>query len=174
LIGYGVRYTAALLNNEGVPSMLGAKWNSSNIAMLLKNPVYCGALVYNKRTSGSLFGMDAQGKLRPKKGKRLASNPQDDWIIEDGVHEPLVSRETFDAAQRAMANRRDAGGKAPRRLCQVCNLAITVFSPPCQQACIQATYCSQCAAPLGVTAPAASYRYVTGCTKSVMAVKRGK
>ncbi len=110
--GYGIRYTAELLNNEGVPSMLGAKWNSSNIAMLLKNPVYRGALVYNKRTSGSLFGMDAQGKLRPKKGKRLASNPQDDWIIEDGVHEPLVSRETFDAAQRAMAKRRDAGGKA--------------------------------------------------------------
>jgi DNA invertase Pin-like site-specific DNA recombinase len=118
--GYGIRYTAELLNNEGVPTMLGAKWNSSNIASLLKNPVYRGALVYNKRTSGALFGMDAQGKLRPKQGKGTASNPQVDWIIEDGVHEPLVSQETFDSAQRAMAKRRDAGGKArsvQRTLC---------------------------------------------------------
>jgi DNA invertase Pin-like site-specific DNA recombinase len=118
--GYGIRYTAEALNNDGVPTMLGAKWNSSNIAMLLKNPVYRGSLVYNKRTSGSLFGLDAQGKLRPKKGKRLGSNPHADWIIEDEVHEPLVSRETFDAAQQAIAKRRDAGGKArpvQRTLC---------------------------------------------------------
>ena len=120
--GYGFRYTAEVLNNDGVPTMLGAKWNSSNIAQLLRSPVYCGSLVYNKRSSGSLFGMDAEGKLRPKKGggKACVLNPTSDWMIEENVHEPLVSRETFEAAQRAIAKRRDAGGKArpvQRTLC---------------------------------------------------------
>src|SRR5690606_25858212 len=34
------------------------------------------------------------------------------WIVAEGVHERLVSRETFDAAQRAIARRRAEHGKA--------------------------------------------------------------
>jgi hypothetical protein len=93
--------------------MFGRHWNMSNIAQMLRNPVYCGSLVYNKRTEGSLFGMSATGTLRPKKGKRGSfKNASEDWVIVPGVHEPLISQETFDAAHAAMAKRRYAGGKA--------------------------------------------------------------
>ena len=67
--GYGFKSIAERFNEEGIPTMFGSKWNMSNIAQMLRSPVYRGALVYNKRTSGSLFGMDADGKLRPKKGR---------------------------------------------------------------------------------------------------------
>lgn len=111
--GYGIKAIAERFNNEGVPTMKGSKWNTSNIAMMLRAPVYRGALAYNKRTSGSLFGMDKNGNLRPKKGRRgNFKNANEDWIIVEGVHEPLVSPETFEAAQAAINKRRDAGGKA--------------------------------------------------------------
>ncbi|GIX05038.1 MAG: hypothetical protein KatS3mg114_0907 [Planctomycetaceae bacterium] len=111
--GYGYRSIAARLNEEGIPTMFGSHWNMSNIAQMLRNPVYCGALVYNKRTEGSLFGMSGAGTLRPKKGRRGSfKNASEDWVIVPGVHEPLISQETFDAAQAAMAKRRFAGGKA--------------------------------------------------------------
>lgn len=111
--GYGFKFIAERLNEEGVPTMLGAKWNMSRISQMLQSPVYRGALVYNRRTSGSLFGMDTDGNLRPKKGKRgTFKNDSKDWIVVDDVHEPLVSREDFDAAQAGIAKRRGAGGKA--------------------------------------------------------------
>jgi DNA invertase Pin-like site-specific DNA recombinase len=110
--GYGIKYTAELLNKEGVPSMKGALWNPSNIAMMLRCPVYRGAIVYNKRTSGALFGMDSDGKLRPKKERGAKLNPQNDWMIVEDVHEPLVSKETFDAVTRMRAINRVRAGKA--------------------------------------------------------------
>ena len=111
--GYGFKYIAERFNEEGVPTMLKGKWNTSNIAQMLRSPVYYGALAYNKRTSGSLFGLDTNGNLRPKKGKRgNFKNKRDDWVVVEGVHEPLVSKETFDTVQASIAKRRDAGGKA--------------------------------------------------------------
>ena len=111
--GYGFQAIAQRFNQEGVPTMLGANWNTSNIAQMLRSPVYKGALAYNKRTRGSLFGMDTNGNLRPMKGKRGDfKDKQNDWIVVEGVHEPLVSAEVFEAAQAGIAKRRDAGGKA--------------------------------------------------------------
>lgn len=111
--GHGLKYIAERFNEEGVPTMFGYKWNTSNIAQMLRSPVYYGALAYNKRTSGSLFSMDANGKLKDKKGKRgNFKNEREDWIVVEGVHEPLVSKETFDAVQAGIARRRLAGGKA--------------------------------------------------------------
>ena len=111
--GYGFKWIAERFNEEGVPTMFGYKWNMSNVAQMLRAPVYRGALAYNKRTSGSLFGLDTNGSLRPKKGKRgNFKNRACDWIVVEDVHEPLISQETFEAAQAAIAKRRDAGGKA--------------------------------------------------------------
>ncbi len=80
--------------------------------MMLRCPVYRGAVVYNKRTSGSIFGMDAVGKLRPKKAREYKLNDEADWIIVEDVHEPLVSKETFEAATRKRAKNRELAGKA--------------------------------------------------------------
>jgi DNA invertase Pin-like site-specific DNA recombinase len=133
--GYGFKYIAERFNEEGVPTMFGFKWNTSNIAQMLRSPVYYGALAYNKRTSGSLFSMDANGKLKAKKGKRgNFKNQESDWIIVPDVHEPLVSKETFDAVQAGILKRRDAGGKgrSVRRtlvstllVCKRCGMSFT-------------------------------------------------
>ncbi|RLS53628.1 MAG: hypothetical protein DWH91_14005 [Planctomycetota bacterium] len=137
--GYGIKYTTEVLNNEGIPAMRGSIWNPANIAMMLRCPVYRGAIVYNKRTSGALFGMDVEGKLRPKKERGTKLNPQADWMIVEDVHEPLVSKETFEAATRMRANNRERAGKARsvRRtmsstlfVCKRCGYSFTTVRDP--------------------------------------------
>lgn len=92
--GHGFQYIAQRLNAAGIPTMFGVKWNMSNIAQMLGCPRSWGALVYNKWTSGSLFGLDARGALRPNKGRGgNFKNSRSDWIIVPDVHEPLVSQE---------------------------------------------------------------------------------
>jgi len=110
--GYGGHSIAEKLNSEGVRSPIGQLWNQSRVTKVLENPVYRGAIVWNRRSMGSLFGLDGDGKLRPRKDKRWKKNSQDDWIISENVHEPLVPPERFAAAQQAIAKRRSDAGKA--------------------------------------------------------------
>jgi DNA invertase Pin-like site-specific DNA recombinase len=110
--GYGFHSIAQMFNDEGIPSPNGQKWNTARIGKVLRNPAYRGAIAWNRHTMGSLFGLDGQGKLRPKRTKGWRKNDERDWIISENVHEPLVSREIFDAAQRAIAKRRAEHGKA--------------------------------------------------------------
>jgi DNA invertase Pin-like site-specific DNA recombinase len=111
--GYGSRHTAARLNDEGIPSVDGKKWNSNQVRRLLANPAYRGALVWNKRTLGKINGVGRDGKLRPRRGAYTQKqNPVEDWFVVEGVHEPLVSPEVFEKAQRAHRARRGQGGRA--------------------------------------------------------------
>jgi hypothetical protein len=78
----------------------------------MKNPTYKGAICWNKHSMGSLFGLDGNGGLRPRQKRDWEKNAEADWIISEGVHEPLVSVETWNAAQDAARKRATLGGKA--------------------------------------------------------------
>jgi len=111
--GYGYRFIAARLNDEGIPSADGKKWNANRIKRMVENPVYRGALAWNKRTMGKLHGVGRDGRLRPRRGTyQTKNNPVEDWYVVEGVHEPLVSPEEFEKARQAVAKRRSAGGLA--------------------------------------------------------------
>ena len=110
--GYGFHNIAETLNGKGIVSPGGMKWNTARIGKLIRNPVYKGAIAWNRHSMGSLFGLDGQGVLRPKRSKGWRTNDMADWIITEDVHEPLVSHETWDAAQRCIAKRRADAGKA--------------------------------------------------------------
>lgn len=73
--------------------MFGHKWNNSNIAKMLRSPVYSGVLAYNKQISGSLFSMDAKGKIRGKRGN--FKNERD--TIATRVDHPLANRQLVEA-----------------------------------------------------------------------------
>jgi len=110
--GYGFHHIAQTFNAEGIPSPGGQKWNTARIAKLIRNPVYRGAVVWNRHTMGSLFGLDGQGVLKPKRKKMWQRNTEADWIISEDVHEALVSKDTWNAAQQAVAKRRAEHGNA--------------------------------------------------------------
>ncbi len=134
--GYGCHYTAELFNNEGIASPAGQKWNTARIAKLLRNPVYKGAIAWNRHTMGSLFSLDGNGVLKAKTQKGWKRNAEEDWIISENVHEPLVTPETWAAAQKAVAKRRaDAGKARPTKrtllssllLCKRCGCSFTTI-----------------------------------------------
>ncbi len=112
LSGRGAAHIASILNRDGIPSYTGVKWVSRQIRGVLDNPVYKGALVWNRRTLGRFNGVDGDGNLRPKRNFLAANNPQEDWYLVENVHEPLVSPDDFEKAQQEKKNRCDMGGRA--------------------------------------------------------------
>ena len=58
----------------------------------MTNPTYTGKTWYGKR------------KVNPQNGKLENVSPED-WKISDGLHEPIVSKETFEEAQSILTSR---------------------------------------------------------------------
>ncbi len=82
---------ARLLNDEGVISEFGRPWTHSMVNSLLTNLKYCGTLAFNRKS----------GKL----SRRRKLNPQEDWIVNEGAVEPLISPSMFVQAQDERARR---------------------------------------------------------------------
>jgi len=106
--GNGTRNIVIELNRRGIPSSSGGQWSRSQVKQILTNPCYRGALVWNRSTQGKIHGIGPDGRPYAKKvATPLRRNAPDHWIIVEDVHEPLVSREVWEAAQREMARRRE-------------------------------------------------------------------
>ena len=82
---------AAMLQEEGIPTARGGKWQSSVIIGMIRNETYTGVAVFQKTYK------DDQFNSRVNYGERGM------YRIE-GHHEPIVSEETFRAANSAIDN----------------------------------------------------------------------
>ena len=82
---------AGILNAEQLTTDLGRPWTRGTVHQILTNEKYIGNNVYN-RVSFKL------------KAKRVL-NPPDMWVRSDGVFEPVVERDFFDAARRIIEAR---------------------------------------------------------------------
>lgn len=81
---------AKRLNADGIPSPGGTLWTSSSVRDILKNPAYKGDLRWHWRPVTK----------RMENGVLRISTPTNaDATIRKGIHEPLVSAETWDKAQ---------------------------------------------------------------------------
>ena len=102
----GMRSIAQYLNGvneEGViyPSPKGKQWSQYTIGFILKNRVYLGEVVYNKRskTARPYKNPVAVGKTEDDVYYGVDYNDEKDWIITPNAHKPLISRELFDKVQ---------------------------------------------------------------------------
>ena len=77
------------------------EWSNNSVRGILRNPVYAGHLVTNKRISPSF-----------KSKKRFSVLPED-YIIVRNIHEPIISPDKFDTVQRLITSRR-SNQKEPR------------------------------------------------------------
>lgn len=106
LEGISARQIAVRLNAESVPPpavYAGLKqgrcgpytglWSSERISYILQNETYIGSMV--------------QGRSRKisYKSKKCVRQNRDDWIVVEGMHEPLIDRELFDQVQRLLCSR---------------------------------------------------------------------
>ncbi len=87
----GSHTIAKKLNQMGLKPRKGEKFSRTTVRFFLSNPTYTGKIVWNR-----------QRHIRPKyigdKHKNI-SNPQEKWIVADGIHPAIIEQELFDKAQ---------------------------------------------------------------------------
>lgn len=96
----GMRYKdiCIRLNSSGVPTQKRGQWTETTIRKIIGNPVYLGTIRYNR-----LKGRNTtEGTIR---------DPSE-WLIVENAHEPLVTKEIWDAAQAEIESRQFLAPKA--------------------------------------------------------------
>ena len=90
----GANGIAKYLENQGISK--AQRQNGKNplfdarlIRMILKNPVYCGKIAYGRRKTEKVHGTRNEYRLVE----------QENFLLVDGLHEPIVSEEVWQAAQ---------------------------------------------------------------------------
>lgn len=78
--GYNVKQLSAFLNDNGTLTATGKKWTSRTVKYILSNPVYIGKIQWN-----------------PSK-----KDGEDDSIIVDGHHQPIIEQDLFDCVQEKL------------------------------------------------------------------------
>ena len=97
LCGNGMRSIARTLNEEQIPSPSGGQWNPSTLRHLVANPVYMGDMLYQKTYMDEHF-------------QQVKNNGELDQYYDADHHEPIISKETFENAQNAVAQRAKSVG----------------------------------------------------------------
>ena len=112
-----LHFIAKTLNEQGVPSpgrylydiglrktekFKNAIWYLQTIKKILVDPVYLGWIVSGKYRS----------QLCDRGTKTTVKTPEEEWIINKGMHEPIVSKELFDKVQDILSARQSEQGLA--------------------------------------------------------------
>ena len=112
LEGYGFNAIAKQLNEEGIPcpskyrylngiksnrsantNIENLKWSDHTVWHITCNPNYTGDLVQCR------YGKPSY------KSKSLKSKPPEEWVIVEGVHEPIISKEEYNQVQKMKKTR---------------------------------------------------------------------
>lgn len=89
----GVNLIARELNHRNLKAATGGVWTSQTIRDILINPVFYGKVRWNWRPA----------KKRIINGTVMTERPRsDDFMLSDGLHEPIISEQTFNMAQYFM------------------------------------------------------------------------
>ena len=84
------------LNALNLPAMKGKGWSVSTIRGMLRNPVYIGKIRWNARpTKKKMVG----GQIVKERPREKPEN----WILTDGLHEPLIDCQTWNIVQQKLS-----------------------------------------------------------------------
>ncbi len=100
--GKGTHVIARELQEEGIQPMYAKRWQNTVILRMIRNEKYCGDLVQKKTYTPDFLSHE-------KKYNR----GQEGFVIIKDHHEPIISRELFDKANRILdARSRSQAGRA--------------------------------------------------------------
>ncbi len=69
-------------------------WHATSIRSIMNNPVYLGKVVFGRRKTKGFFD------------KSIVDVPEQDWIVVDNTHEPIITQEVWDTVHQIMKSRR--------------------------------------------------------------------
>lgn len=98
LEGVGRVKIAERLTDMGIPSPSGkGEWGHASVRRILKSPKYKGAMFFGKNQS-----IKSEGSGYVKKARR----DEKKYVYKEDAHEPIISREDWEAVQEGMLNRK--------------------------------------------------------------------
>ncbi|WHY76267.1 recombinase family protein [Neobacillus sp. WH10] len=96
-IRVGAAQIANKLNAMNFKTATGKQWANWGVLNILKNPVYCGKVVWKKK--------EIKKSKDPSKKKVARTRDQSEWIIANGKHEAIISDDLFQKAQEVLKTR---------------------------------------------------------------------
>lgn len=84
------------LNSLGLKTSHNKPFERRSIEYIIQNPTYCGMIRWNRTENET-------NRIKDK----------DEWIVEKGLHEPIISQELFDAAQERFNSTYQPRGARP-------------------------------------------------------------
>jgi hypothetical protein len=112
--GIGIHRLAEDLNCREIPSPTGSLWGKHQISYILKNRVYLGERIYNKR-----------GFKAYQRRERVALyNPKEQWIIAKNAHEAIVAPELFNSVQAKLPHWKTHRASVTKRRYLLTGLAV--------------------------------------------------
>ncbi len=95
--GMGTQSIAYTINSMGAKPHRAQQFNRTSIAAMLRNPVYIGKVVWNKKHTLN------RGVL----GKKMVTvyHDKSEWMIIDGLHPPIVDEDTFNRANEILTSK---------------------------------------------------------------------
>ena len=90
--GKGTTAIARELAQKGIPTSTGVgTWSPSYITRVLRNPFYCGTIIYRKQYVPDYLEQ-----------RRVKNNGNVEQVIVEGDYEPIISKEDFEKAQKIL------------------------------------------------------------------------
>ncbi len=108
---------------RGLKAQFPYEWNYHTIRNMLRNRMYIGDMVQNVHTKKSF------------REKKIVKTNEEDWIIVEGTHEPIIDKDTFERVQNLL----DANYRQP--------------TPEYQRIFKGLMYCHECGHKIGVGNP---------------------
>lgn len=94
--GIGTQNIANYLNSLGIKPRKNNYWSYNTIRDMLRNEVYYGMIRWNRRKTEKTLINGTVYKSRPT---------HKDYILVEGLHEPIISKEIFDKAKSVIVNK---------------------------------------------------------------------
>lgn len=96
--GLGCQSIATWANDVGAKPRRSERFTRTSVKCILQNPTYCGNVIWNRLS-------------HVRKGQRgnekhlTIYNPKEKWILVDGLHKAIVSKDQFDKVQAIFKDR---------------------------------------------------------------------
>lgn len=90
----GTGKVASELNDIGIPARKGKTWSRATVIGILKNPVYIGKIRWSYRKN-----------VKQSRGGQIVTQRKanKNYILADGLHEPIINEDLFDRVQKKMS-----------------------------------------------------------------------